>query len=264
MSRDDYRTILFDCADKVATITINRPEALNAFTLEMCEEFEAVWQRIQNDDGIHAVVVRAAEGRAFSTGADVKAGISADQSTNPFYVKDPGDYLGPRSNQCWKPVIVAVHGLCCAGAFYFLNQADFVICSEDAQFFDPHVSYGMVCGVEPVGMAYRVPLQEVLRISLMGGDERVSAATALRINLVSEVVEREQLWARAHELASKIAAKPPSATQYTVRAIWEGLDMPRGAALNHALRLCEIGNPKAAAELDVEAARNAGKKYEVR
>lgn len=261
---NDYNTILFDVADKVATVTINRPEALNAFTLEMCEEFDQLWKRVNSDDGIHAVVIRAADGRAFCTGADVKAGISADQSTNPFYVKDPGDYFGPRSNKCWKPVIVAVHGLCCAGAFYFLNQADFVICSDDAQFFDPHVSYGMVCGVEPVGMSYRVPLQEVLRISLMGGDERVSAETALRINLVTEVVAKDQLWARAHELAAKIAAKPPSATQNTVRAIWEGLDMPRDAALNHALRLCEIGNAKAAQELDIAAARSAGKKFEVR
>ncbi|WP_414729815.1 enoyl-CoA hydratase/isomerase family protein [Zhongshania aliphaticivorans] len=260
----EFNTILFEVADKVATITINRPDALNAFTMEMCEEFDQLWKQINTDDGINAVVIRAADGRAFSTGADVKSGVSADQATNPFYVKDPGDYLGPRSNHCWKPVIVAVHGLCCAGGFYFLNQADFVICSDDAQFFDPHVSYGMVCGVEPVGMAYRVPLQEVLRISLMGGDERVSAQTALRINLVSEVVAKTDLWARAHSLASKIAAKPPSAIQNTVRAIWEGLDMPRAAALNHALRLCEIGNPKAAQELDVDAARKAAKTFEIR
>lgn len=264
MSRDEYSTILFECADKVATITLNRPDALNAFTLEMCHEFEAVWQRVKEDDDINAVVIRASEGRAFCTGADVNAGTSADQSSNPFYIKDPGDYLGPRSNKCWKPVIVAVHGLCCAGAFYFLNQADFVICADDAQFFDPHVSYGMVCGVEPVGMNYRVPLQEVMRISLMGGDERVSAQTALRINLVTEVVAKDQLWSRTHELAAKIAAKPTSATQNTVRAIWEGLDMPRDAALNHALRLCEIGNPKAAQELDIAAARSAGKKFEIR
>lgn len=264
MSASEYRTILFECVDKVATITLNRPEAMNAFTLEMCQEFEALWQRINEDDGINAVVIRAAAGRAFCTGADVNVGVSADQSMNPFYIKDPGDYFGPRSNKCWKPVIVAVHGLCCAGAFYFLNQADFVICSDDAQFFDPHVSYGMVCGVEPVGMNYRVPLQEVLRISLMGGDERVSAETALRINLVTEVVAGNKLWSRAQELAAKIAAKPPSATQNTVRAIWEGLDMPRAAALNHALRLCEIGNPKAAQELDVAATRAAAKKFEVR
>jgi enoyl-CoA hydratase/carnithine racemase len=154
---------------------------------------------------------------------------------------DPGDSFGPRANKVWKPVITAVHGLCCAGAFYWLNESDIIICSEDAQFFDPHVSYGLVCAVEPVGQSYRLPLQEVLRIALLGNDERVSAQTAMRIGLVSEVVSVEGLWHRAHDLAAKIARKPPMAVQGTVRAIWESLDLPRREALNMAYKSAQIG-----------------------
>ena len=83
----------------------------------------------------------------------------------------------------------------------------------------------------------------------MGNDERVSADTALRIGLVSEVVSRDQLWARAHAIAATIAAKPPSATQGTVKAIWESLDKPYRAALEQNLIYTRLGNPIGTAEL---------------
>jgi len=262
-----YETLIYETTpDHVATITINRPQALNAFTLQMRREFDEVWQRIRDDDDVHAVVLRAAEGRAFSTGADVKTALHENimDAENLWNQTDPGDSLGPRSNRVWKPVVTAVHGLCCGGAFYWLNESDIIICSEDAQFFDPHVSYGMVCAVEPIGMSYRLPLQEVLRIALLGNDERISAQTALRIGLVSEVVSLANLWTRAHSLAAKIAAKPPVAVQGTVRAIWESLDMPRKEALNHGLRYCLVGNPVAQAQLDVESLRKQTKQFDIR
>ncbi len=99
------------------------------------------------------------------------------------------------------------------GAFYWLNEADILICSDDATFFDPHVAYGMTAALEPIGATYRMPLGEVLRMVLLGNDERISAATALRIGLVSEVVSPDARWNRADELARIIAAKPPAAIQ---------------------------------------------------
>ena len=89
----------------------------------------------------------------------------------------------------------------------------------------------------------RIGLGETLRIALMGNDERVGADTALRIGLVSEVVARDRLWERAHEIAATIAAKPPSATQGTVKAIWESLDKPYRAALEQGLIYTRLGNP---------------------
>jgi enoyl-CoA hydratase/carnithine racemase len=263
----EYETLIYETtADKVAIITINRPEAMNSFTMGMRREFDDVWKRIREDEDVHAVVLRAAPGRAFSSGADVKAhAIERVEGTdNIWNMTDPGESFGPRSNRVWKPVITAVHGICCAGAFYFLNEADIVICSEEAQFFDPHVSYGLVCAVEPIGQSYRLPLQEVLRIALLGNDERVSAQTALRIGLVSEVLPRDQLWERAYDLASKIARKPPAAIQGTVRAIWESLDLPRKEAINHGLKYCQLGNPIAQAELDHEALMKQSRQFDVR
>jgi enoyl-CoA hydratase/carnithine racemase len=146
-------------------------------------------------------------------------------------------------------VVCAVQGMCTAGAFYFINESDVVICSSDATFFDSHVNGGMVSAIEPIGLMRRVGLGETLRMALLGNDERVSADTALRISLVTEVVEPDRLWSRAHELAAQIAAKPTSATQGTVRAIWESLDRPYRAAMAQGLIYTRVGNPIGMAEV---------------
>lgn len=262
---DAFETVLFEKSeDKVATITLNRPEQMNAFTWTMCQEFRRLWTTLAEDDDVNAIVLRAAPGRAFSTGADVYAGGNVLGSKNLWNQRDPGELLGPRQNLCWKPVITAVHGLCGGGAFYWVNESDVVICSPEAEFFDPHVTYGMTAALEPIGLRWRIPLAEVLRMALMGNDERIGAETALRISLVTEIVEREQLWARAHEIAATIAAKPTAATQGTVRAIWESLDSTRNASLNTALKYCLLGNAEGQKQVSRDSLMKQKKRYNVR
>jgi enoyl-CoA hydratase/carnithine racemase len=243
-----YSTIRYETsADRVATITLDRPEALNAFDRTMCEEIRSAWQRIKADPTVNAVVLRAAGDRAFCAGLDVKKVYG--QPDDVWNHEDPGELLSPKWQKLWKPVVCAVQGMCTAGAFYFVNEADVVICSSDATFFDSHVTYGMVSALEPVGLMRRIGLGETLRIALSGNDERVGAETALRIGLVSEVVSREALWPRAHEIAAGIASKPTAATQGTVRAIWESLDRPYRAAMEQGLIYTRLGNPLGMAEV---------------
>ena len=258
-SGSEFQTVLFDVADHVATITLNRPQALNSFNQRMCDEFEALWQRVREDDDIHVVVLRAAGDRAFCTGVDVKEGIS--RSANVWTQRDPGEQLSPKLNNVWKPVVCAVHGMAAGGAFYWINESDIVICSEDATFFDPHVTYGMTAALEPIGLARRIPLGEVLRIALLGNDERMSPKRALEVGLVSEVVPRDELWDRADALAALIAAKPAAAIQGTVRAIWESLDSTRSQALRHGLSYTQLGNPIGQGEVD---RGSVGRKWELR
>jgi len=245
----NFETILLDvdAADHVATITLNRPDRLNAFNRTMCEEMAEAWRTVKLDESVHAVVLRAAGTRAFSAGLDITTPYG--QPANVWNHGDPGEPLSPKWQKVWKPVVSAVQGMCTAGAFYFINESDVVICSTDATFFDSHVSAGLVCALEPIGLMRRIGLGEALRIALMGNDERVSADTALRMGLVSEVVSPEHLWGRAHEIAAAIAAKPPSATQGTVKAIWESLDKPYRAALEQGLIYTRLGNPIGQAEL---------------
>nr|WP_197503763.1 enoyl-CoA hydratase/isomerase family protein [Mycobacterium sp. 852002-30065_SCH5024008] len=257
-----FETILLevDETDRVATITLNRPAQLNAFNRTMCEEMARAWQLVKLDDSVNAVVLRAAGDRAFSAGLDIKTPYG--QPENIWNHEDPGEALSPKWQKMWKPVVCAVQGMCTGGAFYFINESDVVICSQDATFFDSHVSAGLVCALEPIGLMRRIGLGETLRIALMGNDERISAGTALRIGLVSEVVPAEQLWGRAHEIAATIAAKPPTATQGTVKAIWESLDKPYRAAMEQGLIYTRLGNPLGAAEL--AAQRNSGDEGAVR
>ena len=246
---DDFETILLelDHVTRVATVTLNRPEALNSFTRTMCHEMKDVWRIVKSDEAINAVVLRAAGDRAFSAGLDVKS--SYGQPDIVWNHEDPGELLSPKWQKMWKPVVCAVQGMCTAGALYFVNEADVVICAEGATFFDSHVSAGLVSALEPIGLMRRVGLGDTLRIALMGNDERVCAQTALRIGLVTEVVAEEQLWDRAQEIAATIAARPPTATQGTVKAIWESLDKPYRAAMDQGLIYTRLGNPIAKAEL---------------
>jgi enoyl-CoA hydratase/carnithine racemase len=244
-----FQTVSYavDETTRVATITLDRPDRLNAFNRTMCAEMATVWGLVKADDDVHAVVLRANGDRAFSAGLDVKE--SYGQPASVWNHEDPGELLSPKWQKVWKPVVCAVNGMCTAGAFYFVNESDVVICSTDATFFDSHVSAGLVSALEPIGLMRRIGLGETLRMALLGNDERVSAETALRIGLVSEVVAPDALWLRADEIAATIAAHPTSATQGTVKAIWESLDRPYRAAMEQGLIYTRLGNPLGQAEL---------------
>ena len=161
----EYGTILYETSpDHVATITLDRPDALNAFDRQMCEELRDAWKQVKDDPDVHAVVLRAAGDRAFCSGVDTKK--SYGQPDDVWNHEDPGELISPKWQQVWKPVICAVQGICTAGAFYFLNEADIVICSPEATFFDSHVTYGLVSALEPVGLMRKIGLADTLRIAL--------------------------------------------------------------------------------------------------
>jgi enoyl-CoA hydratase/carnithine racemase len=238
---DDDRTITVEVSEHIATVTLSRPEVLNAFDQTMLDEFAAFWHRCRGDDDIRVVVLQADGERAFSTGVDRKAG--RDIHPNPFSADDPGHSLGAKQNRVWKPLICAVHGMVAGGAFYWLNEADVIICAEGTEFFDPHTTYGMASALEPIGLLRRMPLGEVLRIALFGLDERMSAGRAHQIGLVSEIVAPAELRARARTLALRLAAKPPLAVQGTVKAIWDSAHLSAYGAREIPLLYTTIANP---------------------
>lgn len=241
-SETDLTTIELHVTDHVATIALNRPERMNSFTEQMADELGAVWARVRDDDDIHVAVLQANGDRAFCTGIDVSEGTWWTHKTI-FNQEDPGELLGPKAHRVWKPVIAALHGIVAGGAMYFVNECDFAICSETATFFDPHANAGIVSALEPMGMlALGVPYGEVMRWALLGSEERMSAHTALRIGLVTEVVPDDQLRSRAAELAAEIAARRPAGVQGTVRAMWEARDLTPTVAARHGKFYTDLGN----------------------
>ena len=240
----DTEAVIFEVDGAVATITLNRPDSLNSFTAETARGMAQAWETVRDDDTIHVAIVQANGERAFSTGVDVGSDTSWFQRPNVWNAFDPGSLLAPKLvHRVWKPVVAAVHGICAGGGQYFVNEADIVICSDDAVFFDPHANVGIVSALEPIGMLHRgVPLGDVLRWALMGNEERITAETALRLGLVTEVVPRDQLRTHARAIADSIAARNPKAIQGTIRAIWESLDMNRTTAIQNGMAYTHIGN----------------------
>lgn len=238
-----YETLLFEFDSGVAWVTLNRPDVLNAFNPTMESELAGLWRELQNDDDVRCVVLRGAGDRAFCVGIDRDATIGgADPEaampgySTPWEFDDPGRRLGPKANHLWKPVIAMVDGIACGGAFYMLGEADFIIASDRATFFDPHVTYNMTAAYEPVQLLAKMPLQEVLRMALLGANERMSAQRAHQIGLVSEVVAPEALEDTVRWAAEAIAAAPALNVQGTLRAIWMANEVPR----SQMLELCAL------------------------
>jgi enoyl-CoA hydratase/carnithine racemase len=234
MDPTSLTTIRYEAAEGVATITLDRADRYNAFTEVMCDEMAATWAHIREDHDVRAVVLTGAGDKAFCTGID-RDEIPADEgsfSFDAFTYVDPGGRLGPRANECWKPVVAAVNGMACGGAFYLLGESDIIIAADHATFFDPHVSYGMPAVFEPTLMLHRMPFGEVVRMTLMGNHERISAARALEIGLVTEVTPAAGLQAAAQRIAAAIAAQPATAMQASLRTLWAARELTRRQALD--------------------------------
>lgn len=250
----EFTTIRFRRDDGVAWVTLSRPDRLNAFDGTMLHELRTVWRRLRSDDDVRCVVLDADGDRAFCTGVDRDAALDRGDMPigavgGPFHFDDPGDWLGPKANDLWKPVVAAVHGMAAGGAFYLLGEVDVIVASDDATFFDPHVTYGMAAVFESVHLLQRLPLGETLRMQLTGAHERMSAARAYQLGFVTEVVARDELAAAAERVARIIASQPPLAVQATLRTVWAAQDLPRPQALQLAVPLVEAGNsPETLAE----------------
>ena len=258
----NYETILYEEIDHVAWVTLNRPEVHNAFNIQMQKELKDVWRGLRTNEDVHCAVLTGAGERAFCAGIDRNetmgdwespddvGGTSATgiggASTTPWHFDDPGDYIGPKTNDLWKPVIAAVNGIACAGAFYMLGEVDFIIAADHATFFDPHVTFGMTACFESMHMLQKMPFGEIMRIALMGASERMTAARAYQIGLVSEVVPASELHGAAAWAAGEIAKCPPVAIQGTVRAVWMARELSRLQALDAGRVLIRLGSDPAA------------------
>ena len=250
----DLESLLYDESDGVAWITLNRPEALNAFDTTMQRELRELWMMLRKNDDVRCVVLTGAGDKAFCTGLDREGIGSFDDLppgklpgyNTPWDFDDPGKSVCPKSNDLWKPVIAAVNGMACGGAFYILGEVDFIIAAEHATFFDPHVTYGMPAAFEPIFLLHKMPFQEVMRLSLLGANERMSAARGpTRSAWSSRWCPRTELHDRTAWAAQAIADQPALGVGGTVRALWAGLELSRRQALDQAFLFTHVGTDPA-------------------
>ncbi|MFI9203552.1 enoyl-CoA hydratase/isomerase family protein [Streptomyces sp. NPDC053048] len=239
--------------DGVALVTLDRPDRHNAIDLATAAELAALWADVRRDDDVRAVVLTGAGDRAFCTGIDRSADVP--QPGSPYSLDDPLRGIGPKAADLWKPVVAAVGGMACGGAFYLLGEAEFVVASENATFFDPHTSYGMVSAYESMLMAQRMPFGEAARTALMGTAERLSARRAYEIGLVSELTPPGGAVTAALRAAAVIASYPTEPVQGTVRSLWAAKEAARAHAHALAPHLISLGSLPPAAQAARFAAR---------
>lgn len=250
-----YETLRYEERDGVAWVTLDRPEVLNAVNTTMQRELRQVWRALRGSDTIGCVVVTGAGDRAFTTGRDRSEALtlteelahaapgqrSGFQST-PFHFDGDDDQIGPKSADLWIPVVAAVNGMACGGAFLLLGEADIIIAADNATFFDPHVSFGLTAMYESVHMAHRMPFGEIARMALLGSHERLSARRAYEIGLASETVPLEDLAEHAGWIAAAIASQPRLPVQATVRSLWMARELTRRQALDMGWAMIALGN----------------------
>ncbi|MFF4581403.1 enoyl-CoA hydratase/isomerase family protein [Streptomyces sp. NPDC001389] len=246
----------------VAVVTLDREARHNAVDLATAAELASLWRELRFDEEVRAVVLTGAGTAAFCTGIDRSAQVP--QPTSPYSVDDPLIAIGPKANDLWKPVVAAVNGMACGGAFYLLGESEFVVSATTATYFDPHTSYGMVSAYEAVYMAQRMPFGEAARMALMGTAERLSARRAYEIGLVSELAEPGELLSAAVRSARTLASFPTEGVQGTVRALWSAKQAALQQALAQAPALIALGNLPPGRQAELFAGRRPGTEFRLR
>ncbi|ABW12135.1 Enoyl-CoA hydratase/isomerase [Parafrankia sp. EAN1pec] len=217
--------VLYEVAGRVATITLNRPEAANAQSMELLDELDAAWTRAAADDAVAVVVLRGA-GRHFSAGHDLKGSGAkhAKPTLETIYRFEARRYLeySLRWRNIPKPSIAAVQGRCIAGGLLLCWPCDLIIAAEDALFSDPVVAMG-IGGVEYHGHTWELGPRKAKEILFTG--RPLTAAEAERVGMVNRVVPREELEATTRALAEQIAAMPAFGLRQAKRAVNQTLDV---------------------------------------
>ncbi|AAM23820.1 enoyl-CoA hydratase [Caldanaerobacter subterraneus subsp. tengcongensis MB4] len=219
----EYKNIEVKIEKGIATITINRPKALNALNTETLEELENVLEVLQNDDGVKVIVITGAGEKAFVAGAD----ISEMKDMSVFEAKkfaELGQKVFRKIELVKKPVIAAVNGYALGGGCELALACDIRIASRNAKFGQPEVGLGIIPGF---GGTQRLP--RIVGVSkakeLIYTGDMIDAEEALRIGLISKVVEQDKLLEEAYGIAKKIMSKGLVAVSLAKEAINKSLEV---------------------------------------
>ena len=249
-------SVLLEVSDRIATVTLNRPEAMNALDPETIAGLAEAWAEIRDNPEIWAAIVTGAGDRAFCAGADLKKTIPNRPDQGIWQLFQPGARnMIDDGVQIWKPVIAAVNGYCLAAGMTLLSACDIRIASERARFGLPEVRWGIL---PTLGATQRLPRQlpwaVAMELLLLG--EQITAQRAYECGLVNRVVPQERVLAEARAVAERLTAGPPLTQRAIKEAAVRGLSLPieegirLEALLSQQVRRTEdfVEGPKAFAE----------------
>lgn len=222
--------VLTDLYERLLTVTVNRPEKLNALNVDVIDGLAAAFEKARADTSVGAVILTGAGTKAFVAGADI-AGFprltpasARDMARRGQAVLDEIEGLG-------KPVIAAVNGFALGGGCELAMACTLRIASSNARFGQPEVNLGLVPGY---GGTQRLPrlVGKGRALELLLTGDQIGADEALRIGLVNQVVSPEELRGAAETFARRILSRAPVAVRYALEAVRYGLDMPMEQALD--------------------------------
>ena len=224
-----WETIRYAAADGVATVTLDRPDVLNAMNEPMRRELTECFTRLAVDDAVRVVVLAGAGERAFSAGADIREFV---QPPVPVRFREERKRVDFRAvmDRCPQPMIAAIRGYALGGGLELALACDIRIAAEDAQLGLTEITLAIIPGG---GGTQRLPRLvgrgKALEMILTGA--RIGAPEALRIGLVERVVPPGEVLAAAQELARALAARAPVALRYAKEAVVKGLELPLAEGL---------------------------------
>jgi enoyl-CoA hydratase len=212
-----FETIELSQQGPVALLTLNRPDKLNAINAAMIAEINLAFDQIEADDRVLAVVV-AANGRAFSAGFDLQAGVAANRTTEADWREaiDADLKLIMRFWHCSKPTIAALHGYVLAGGFEIALACDMSICDSTALFGEPELRFGS--SIVALLLPWYVNPKRAKKM-LLSGQDRMDADEALRHGIVNEVVAEGEALPSSLALAREVALMDPDSVRMTKQAI---------------------------------------------
>jgi enoyl-CoA hydratase len=217
--------ILYEVADKVAIITLNRAHRANAQTMELLDDLNAAFDKAAADDGVRVIILRA-NGKHFSAGHDLNSGAPRpDKLTlQDIYALETRKYLeySLRWRNIPKPTIASVQGKAIAGALLLVWPMDLIVAAENAEFSDPVVFMG-IGGVEYHGHTWELGARKAKEILFTG--RSVTAREAEQIGMVNKVVPLDDLPGETMKLASHIARMDPFGLRQAKRAVNQTLDV---------------------------------------
>lgn len=223
-------TVLYEVQDGVATLTLNRPEAMNAIDPETRAALRDAWRRAAEDDTVRCVLFTGAGEKAFCTGSDLKKTMPPKESFAELSFGAAGLANMTAGMELDKPIVCAINGYAFGGGMELALACDIRIASRTAQFALTEVRLGSIPGAGGTQRLPRLIGQSDAMLMLLTGD-RMDAAEALRTGLVSRVVEPAELLPAALAIARRIAQNAPLSIRAVKRLVRQGMDMPLDKAI---------------------------------
>ncbi len=224
--------VLYEVKDRIATITLNRPEKRNSINGGIISGMNQGLDQADRDPGVSAVILIGAGGN-FCSGADLGGGGFIVQPSFLEVHEDRGHYarLLLKMNQCRKPIVAAVEGYCLAGGVGLCLSSDIVIASEDAQFGTPEIKRGLWPYMVTAVLIRNVGRKKALELCLTG--DRISAAEAERIGLINYAVPKAEFKNKVEQMAGKLASLSPAVLGLGKRSFYQMADMTVEDALEY-------------------------------